>query len=75
MVEQNSTPAYVTREILKEEISASEGRLDAKINSRFNQFDPKIETTAQSLKDYTDSRYDRLDGKIEGPWRKNRSVF
>ncbi len=76
MTKQKSTPEYVTREILKEEISASEGRLDAKIDSRFNQhdakidsrfnqLDTKIETTSQSLKEYTDSRFTRLDAKTD----------
>jgi hypothetical protein len=54
MTMQNSTPEYVTREILNEEISASEKRLDA-----------KIDTTAQSLKEYTDSRFTRLDTKTD----------
>jgi anaerobic ribonucleoside-triphosphate reductase len=53
MAKQNSTPKYVTREILKKEISASEKRLDA-----------KIETTAQSYKDYTDHRFSQLDAKM-----------
>jgi hypothetical protein len=65
MTKQKNTPAYVTREILKEEISAWEGRLDAKINSRFNQLDAKIETTSQSLKEYTDSRFNRSDARTD----------
>ncbi len=64
MTKQKSTPGYVTREILKEEISASEGRLDVKIESRFSHLDAKIETTAQSLKDYTNSRFTQLDTKM-----------
>ena len=31
---------------------------------RFNQLDAKIETTVQSLKDYTDSRFTQLDTKL-----------
>jgi hypothetical protein len=68
MTKQKSTPEYVTREILKEEISASEQRLTAKIGGEISgvekRLDARIETTAQSLKDYTDSRYDRLDTKM-----------
>jgi hypothetical protein len=60
MTKQKSTPEYVTREILKEEISASEKRLDAKIVG----LDSKIETTAQSYKDYTDHRFSQLDAKM-----------
>jgi hypothetical protein len=71
MTKQKSIPAYVTREILKEEISASEQRLDAKIVG----LDAKIDTTAQSLKQYTDSRYDRLDAKIEGLGTKMDRYF
>ncbi len=72
MTKQKSTPEYVTREILKKEISASEGRLDAKITSldvkvgnSEKRLDAKIETTAQSLKDYTDSRFNRSDARID----------
>ncbi len=55
MTKQKSIPEYVTREILKEEISVSERRLDS-----------KIENTSQSLRDYTDSRFTQLDAKIDG---------
>ena len=61
MTIQKSIPEYVTREILKEEISASEKRLDAKIVG----LDSKIETTVQSLKEYFDVRFTRLDAKID----------
>jgi hypothetical protein len=71
MTKQKSTPAHVTREILKEEISAPEQRLDAKIfgldakiDNVEKRLDAKIETTAQSYKDYTDHRFNQLDGKI-----------
>lgn len=57
MTNQNSIPEYVTKDILKEEISASEKRLTATLDS-------KIESTSRSLKDYTDSRFTQLDGKI-----------
>ena len=61
MAKGTITPEYVTRKILKEEISASEQRLGARITA----IDGKIETTAQSLKDYTDNRFNQLDTKIE----------
>jgi phage host-nuclease inhibitor protein Gam len=101
MIKQKSTPEYVTREILKEEISASEMHLTAKIGDEIRgveerltakigdevsgvegrlgakitgldvkvdliekRLDARIETTAQSLKEYTDSRFTQLDGKI-----------
>jgi hypothetical protein len=58
MTKQKSIPEYVTREILKEEISASEKRFTATLDS-------KIESTSQSLKDYTDSRFNHLDTTIK----------
>jgi peptidoglycan hydrolase CwlO-like protein len=61
MAKRTTTPEYVTRKILKEEISASEQRLGARITAT----DGKIEITAQSLKDYTDGRFNQLDTKIE----------
>ena len=61
MAKRTTTPEYVTRKILKEEISASEQRLGARITT----LDGKIETTAQSLKDYTDSRFNQLDTRIK----------
>ena len=62
MAKRTTTPKYVTRKILKEEISASEQRLGARITA----LDGKIETTAQSLKDYTDSRFTQVVEKIDG---------
>jgi Na+/phosphate symporter len=72
MTKQKSTPEYVTREILKEEISASEKRLTAKIGEQIGgvekrltaTLDSKIESTSQSLKDYTNSRFTQLDTKL-----------
>ena len=61
MAKRTTTPEYVTRKILKEEISASEQRLGARITAT----DGKIEITAQSLKDYTDSRFNQLDTRIK----------
>ncbi len=61
MAKKTITLHYVTRKILKEEISASEQRLGARINA----LDGKIETTTQSLKEYTGSRFNQLDAKID----------
>jgi len=61
MAKKPITLQHVTRKILKEEISASEQRLGARITA----IDGKIETTAQSLKDYTDSRFIQLDSRIK----------
>ena len=47
--QKQSAHGYITRQILAEEISASEKRLEAKIDS-------KIDIVGQSLKDYVDSR-------------------
>ena len=74
MAKQRATPEYVTREILKEEISASEKRLTAKIGEeisgvekRFTEtLNSKIESTTQSLKEYTDSRFTQVVEKIDG---------
>ncbi|MGA9406749.1 MAG: hypothetical protein WBW71_06410 [Bacteroidota bacterium] len=55
MAKKTAVPKYVTRENLREEIATSELRLEA-----------KIETTAQSLKDYTDSRFTQLDTRLGG---------
>jgi flagellar capping protein FliD len=73
MAKQRATPEYVTREILKEEISASEKRLTAKIGEEISgvekrltvTLNSKIESTTQSLKEYTDSRFNQLDTKIK----------
>ena len=70
---------HITRKILKEEISASEQRLGAKIvdldvktdnienrlGVKIIALNTKIETTAQSLKEYTDSRFNQLDTRIK----------
>lgn len=42
MAKQNSTPKYVTREILKEEISASEERLTAKIGEEISGVEERL---------------------------------
>ncbi len=61
MTNQNSTPEYVTREILKEEISASEARLVAKID----QIDVKARDVEKRLDAKIDSRFNQLDAKID----------
>ncbi len=55
---KTTAPEYVTREILKEEISASEQRLDAKIDS-------KVDSAVQSMKEYTDSRIQQVNMNIK----------
>ena len=64
MTRQKNTPEYVTREILKEEISASEKRLGA-----------RIETTSQSFKEYTDSRLKKTDATVKELNRKMTKYF
>ncbi len=61
MAKKTAVPKYVTRENLREEIATSELRLEA-----------KIETTAQSLKDYTDSRFTQLEYKARRCRKKSR---
>jgi len=65
-------PEYVTREILKEEIFASEQRLEAKIDAKI---DAKVDTAVQSMKDYTDSRFTQLDTKVDGLAQKMETRF
>ncbi|MCK9426226.1 MAG: hypothetical protein M0Q21_09325 [Ignavibacteriaceae bacterium] len=81
MKKKNTTePQYVTKEILKKEISKSENRLnaridgveqrlDAKIDGVEQRLDAKIDTkvdsAVQSMKNYTDSRFTKLDAKID----------
>ena len=73
MAKKTIVPEYVMREILKKELSASEQRLevkiagvDKKIDGVEKRLDAKIDTTMQSLKEYTDGRFNRLDTKIDG---------
>ena len=46
---------YVTKEVLRKELSVTERRLDS-----------KIDAAVQSMKEYTDSRFTHLDTKIDG---------
>ncbi len=66
MAKETTAPKYVTRSILKQELSASELRVVTKINDVETRFAAKNETNAQSLKDYTDSRFTQLGIKIDG---------
>jgi hypothetical protein len=54
---------YVTKEVLKKELSVVEKRLDAKIDS-------KVDAAVQSMKEYTDSRFTQLNTKIDGVERR-----
>jgi flagellar capping protein FliD len=91
MKKKNTTePQYVTKEILKKEISKSENRLntridgveqrlDAKIDGVEQRLDAKIDakvdSAVQSMKDYTDSRFTQLDTKVDGLAQKMETRF
>ena len=78
MRKKNTTePQYVTKEILKKELSKWEGRLTGKIESLDTKIDgveqrldtkidAKVDSAVQSMKDYTDSRFTQLDTRIDG---------
>ena len=71
MKKKNTTePQYVTKEILKKELTKSEKRLNARIDGVEQRLDAKIDakvdSAVQSMKDYTDSRFTQLDTKIDG---------
>ncbi len=70
-----TTPKYVTNDVFKKEIKrldkkidGVEKRLDAKIDSVEKHLDAKIDSkvdaAVQSMKDYTDSRFNQLDLKL-----------
>jgi hypothetical protein len=61
MPKKTTTPEYVTREILKEEISASEKRLEVKIVD----VDKKVDGVEKRLDEKIDSRFNQLAAKIE----------
>jgi len=74
--QKNTVPQYVTKEILKKELSKSEKRFDAKIDastqsmkdytdSRFTHLDAKIDASTQAMKDYTDSRTTQVQASIQ----------
>ena len=75
--QKNTEPQYVTKEILKKELSKWEGRLTGKIESLDTKIDgveqrldtkidAKVDSAVQSMKDYTDSRFTQLDTRIDG---------
>ena len=71
MKKKNTTePQYVTKEILKKELTKSEKRLNARIDGVEQRLDAKIDakvdSAVQSMKDYTDSRFTQLDTRIDG---------
>ena len=82
MKKKNTTePQYVTKEILKKEISKSENRLNTRIDGVEKRLDAKIggveqhldakidakvDSAVQSMKDYTDSRFTLLETRIDG---------
>jgi len=78
MRKKNTTePQYVTKEILKKELSKWERRLTGKIESLDTKIDgveqrldtkidAKVDSAVQSMKDYTDSRFTQLDTRIDG---------
>jgi hypothetical protein len=77
MTKQKSTaPPYVTKEILRKEINrldakidGVEHRLDAKIDGVEHRLDAKIDSkvdaAVQSMKEYTDSRFNQSDAKTD----------
>jgi len=60
--QKNTEPQYVTKEILKKELSKWEGRLTGKIES----LDTKIDGVEQRLDTKINSVEQRLDAKIDG---------
>ncbi len=67
MAKQKSTPAYVTREILKEEISASEKRLTVKIGEEISGVEKRLTVKIGEEISGDEKRLTAtLDSKIEG---------
>ena len=77
----NTEPQYVTKEILKKELTKSENRLNARIDGVEQRLDAKIDgveqrldakidakvdSAVQSMKDYTDSRFTQVETRIDG---------
>ena len=66
---KTTAPAYLTREILKEEISASEQRLNAKIDGveqRLDtKIDSKIDSATLSFKEYVDGRLSQVEDRLQ----------
>jgi len=57
MTKQRKIPEYITREVLKEEISASEKRLEAKITG----LDVKVDTVGKRL----EAKFTGLEAKVD----------
>jgi len=83
-------PNYVTKEILKKELSKWEKRLNTKIEGGDQRLDAKIDgveerldakidakvdSAVQSTKDYTNSRFTQLDTKVDGLAQKMETRF
>lgn len=69
---KNSTPDYITKVIFKKEINRLDAkideatnRLDAKIDAVEKRLDAKIDAAVQSMKDYTDSRFNQLELRMD----------
>jgi len=93
----NTEPQYVTKEILKQELTKSEKRLTGKIGSLDSKIDTvekrldakidgveqrldakidaKVDSAVQSMKDYTDSRFNQLDTKLNQRFDKVEHYF
>ena len=88
--QKNTMPNYVTKEILKKELSKWEKRLNTKIEGGDQRLDAKIDgveerldakidakvdSAVQSMKDYTDSRFNQLDTKLNQRFDKVEHYF
>ena len=56
--QKTDAPQYVTKQILKKELSASEKRLDTKIDS-------KIDIATQSFKEYVNVRLSQVEDRLQ----------
>ena len=65
----------ITRDILVEELSASERRTEDKLATLEHRVDAKVDSAVQSMKDYTDSRFNQLDTKLTGRFDKMDQRF
>ncbi len=79
---KTTAPAYLTREILKKEISASEKRLDAKITGldvkvdKIEQrLDAKIDIATEVMKAHINSRIAHVDTRFDGLEQKMETRF
>lgn len=63
---KTAAPTYVTKQILKKELSALEERLGERINQVDAKIDSKVDTAVQSMKEYTDNRFMQFETKITG---------